>query len=74
VTWLRRLMGMLLPWAPRQQRQEAIREARREKERSRLEAAHAAMIERDITRMAEANHFASLIADQLMQQRRGGTG
>jgi len=64
---------MLLPWAPRRQRQEAISDARREKERSRSSAMHAAVIERDIARMAEANHFAQVIAEQIMQQHRRGT-
>jgi hypothetical protein len=61
---------MLLPWPPRYQRREAISDARREKERSRSSAAHAAVIGRDITRMAEANHFASILADEIMRQHR----
>jgi transcription elongation GreA/GreB family factor len=71
--YLRRLMSMLVPWTPRQQRRDAISDARREKERSRSSAAHAATIERDIARMAEANHFAQILADQIMQHHRGGT-
>lgn len=63
---------MLLPWPARRQRQEAISDARREKERSQSSAAHAAVIERDIARMAEHNHFAALLAEQIMQQRHGG--
>jgi hypothetical protein len=62
-------MAVLLPWPPRQQRREAISDARRERERSQSSAAHAAVIERDIARMAEANHFASAIADQIMRGR-----
>lgn len=59
---------MLLPWASRQQRQEAISDARREKERSRSSAARAAMIERDIERMASVNHFAAAIAETITQR------
>jgi hypothetical protein len=62
---------MLLPWPARRQRQEAISDARREKERSQSSARHAATIEQDIARMAERNHFASSIAEQIMQQHRG---
>jgi hypothetical protein len=61
---------MLLPWPARHERREAVSDARREKERSQSGAAHAAVIERDIARMAEANHFASIIAEQLMRGRR----
>jgi hypothetical protein len=74
VTWLRKAVDVLLPWASRQQRQAAISDARREKERSLSSAVHAAVIERDIARMAEANHFSQIIADQIMQQHRGRDG
>jgi len=67
-------MSVLLPWPTRHQRQEAISDARREKERSQSSAVHAAVIERDIERMAEANHFADIIISQIMQQHRRGTG
>jgi transcription elongation GreA/GreB family factor len=60
---------MLLPWPARHQRREAISDAREEKERSQSGARHAAVIERDIARMAEANHFAQVIADQIMRGR-----
>ena len=69
---LRRLMSMLLPWPSRQQRQEAISDAQREKERSRSSALHAAAIEQEITRMAEVNHFAASIAEQIMRRHTGG--
>jgi transcription elongation GreA/GreB family factor len=69
VRYLRRLIDVLLPWPGRQQRREAISDARREKERSRSSAAHAAVIERDIARMAEANHFAQIIAGQIIRGR-----
>lgn len=67
---LGRVMGVLFPWPSRHQRQEAVSDARREKERSRSSAAHAAAVERDITRMAEANHFAQAIAEQIIRGRR----
>lgn len=67
-------MGVLFPWPSRQRRQEAIGQARDQKERSRSSAAHAALIERDIERMADRNHFAALIAEQLVQQQRHPRG
>ena len=67
-------MDVLLPWAPRQQRREAISDARREKERSRSSAAHAAMIEQDIERMISVNHFAAAIAETLTERHRQGGG
>jgi hypothetical protein len=67
---LGRLMSAIFPWPSRGSRRAAISDARREKERSRSSAAHAAVISRDIEHMREANHFASAIADQIMQQYR----
>ena len=67
-----RLIAVLLPWPSRASRQQAITAARDQKERSRSGAAHAAAIERDITRMAERNHFAGLLAEEIMRQHRGG--
>jgi hypothetical protein len=64
-------MARLLPWPLRHQRAQAIEAARRQKEVSRSSAAHARVIGRDIERMAEANHFAELIARQIMQGRGG---
>lgn len=63
---------MLLPWQSRHQRQEAISDARREKERSRSSAAHAAAIRQDIERMAAVNHFADSIRASLIQGHRNG--
>lgn len=59
---------MLRPWPSRTQRREAITAARDQKERSRASARHAAAIEHDIARMAEANHFAAAIADQIVRR------
>ncbi len=61
---------MLLPWPTREQRAEAIASAGRETEHSRDRAAHAAAVERDIRRMAETNHFAQTLAEQIMRGRR----
>lgn len=61
---------MLLPWPSRQQRAEAIASAGREKQHSQDRAAHAATVEHDIRRMAEENHFAALLAEQIMRGRR----
>lgn len=61
---------MLLPWPSRHQRREAISDARRQKERSRAGAAHAAGIERDIERIRRDDRIAADIAEQIMQGRR----
>jgi hypothetical protein len=61
---------MLLPWPARRQRQEAISDARREKERSQSSARHAATIEQDIERIRQENHIAAAIAEHIMQGRR----
>ena len=67
MTYLRRLMTVLLPWPNREERLAAIGRAREQKERSRLGADHAAAVAEDIERMRRENHFAQLIAEQLMR-------
>lgn len=62
---------VIFPWPSRQLRQEAISNARREKEQSQSAAAQAAIIQRDIERIAEHNHFAASIAEQIMRHHRG---
>lgn len=62
---------MLLPWPDRQQRRAAIASAEAEKHRSVAGAAHAADLGRDIARRAEANHFAGIIADQIIRNAGG---
>ena len=64
---------MLFPWPTRRERQAAIRAARAEKEQSRARLAHAAVIEHDIDRIRQENHFAQLIADHLTHRRENGT-
>lgn len=66
----RRLIALLIPWPARHQRAEAIEAARAQKEVSRAGAAHAAVIEGDIRRMAAQNGFAELLAAQIMSGRR----
>jgi plasmid maintenance system killer protein len=70
VNWAHGMMRVLFPWPSRHDRHKAIATATAEKEQAQVRAAHAATVERDIRRMSEANHFADLIADHLMQGRR----
>jgi len=71
---LGRVASLIFPWPSREQRQAAISDARDQKERSRVSAGHATAIERDIERLAERNHFAVLIAEQIMRDRHGRPG
>lgn len=71
---LGKVVAMLLPWPAREHRQAAVEAARAEKERSRKGAADAAVISAAIERLAAQNHFATLLAEQIVRQhRRGGT-
>lgn len=74
MTWLaeaaRKAARMLLPWPSRRERREAIASAEREKRQSRAAAAHAAQVEASLRRMAETNHFADAIAEQLARRHR----
>ena len=67
--WARKAARMLIPWTPRHVRREAIASATREKDQARVRAAHAAQIEQQIRRMAEENHFAAAIAEQILRGR-----
>lgn len=67
--WAGKAARMLIPWTPRRERRKAIASAEREKDQSRTRAAHAAQVEREIRWMAEQNHFAATIAEQIMRGR-----
>ena len=69
---LRRVVDVLLPWPSRHERRAAVAAATLEKERSQSAARHAAVIEQQILRIAEENHFALRIAEQLWQEHRRG--
>lgn len=66
-------MQTVFPWPRSDARRAAIDAARAEKERSRASAAQAAGIAGQIRRMAQENHFAQAIAEQLIarHQREG---
>jgi hypothetical protein len=62
-----RAVEVIMPWPGKHERAEAIREARRERKHAQEDAAHAKVIERQINRMLEENHFAETIARQILQ-------
>jgi hypothetical protein len=64
---------MLLPWPSRQQRLDAINAARVEKEQAQARLARAIVIEHDIDRIRQQNHFAAAIADHLIRGHGNGT-
>ena len=71
---IRRAMDAVFPWPSRSQRRAAVDRARGEKEKSQRSAAHAAAVRDDITSLAERNHFAAAIAEQIAERhRREGT-
>jgi hypothetical protein len=67
-------MAMPFPWQARSTRHEAIEAARGEKEQSLGELADAKVIQRQIERMAEQNHFAATIAEQIIRRHQQGHG
>ena len=56
---------MLFPWPGRPQRQDAIAAAEREKHRSQAAAGRAALVETEIRRLADQNHWAAAVAATL---------
>jgi len=67
VNWLTKV----IPWPSRRDRREAIAGARAEKKQSAATAARADQLRQEITRLARENHFASVIATQIIQGRGG---
>jgi len=61
VNWLNKM----LPWPARRDRRAAIAAARAEAERSRQAARQASRVRREITKLAEDNHWAASIAASL---------
>jgi hypothetical protein len=72
--WLGRVLSMPFPWPAKDRRHEAIAAARAEKDRSRAGAVRAELLRRQIETMREQNHFAALIADQIINRHTHGNG
>lgn len=64
---LEKVAAMIFPWPARHERHAAITAARREREYSEAAAGRAQEIEQAIRRMAEENHFAARIAEQIIR-------
>lgn len=65
MNWMRKAAGVLLPWPARAERRALIAAAAAEKERSQASAASAAVLERDLRRLAGQNHWADAVARTL---------
>lgn len=65
---------MPFPWPARSSRHAAIAAARRQKERSQAGAADADTVRRQIEALREQNHFAALIAEDIIRRHAGGQG
>ena len=66
--------GMLFPWPHRTERAGAMQSAAAEKDLSCRQAAAAAKIEQQIRKMADENHFAEVLASQIIARHRGRDG
>lgn len=65
---------MPFPWPAKNHRHEAIAAARAEKDRSQAGAARAEILRGQIEAMREQNHFAALLAEQIINRHREGGG
>jgi hypothetical protein len=63
-------MQFLFPWTSRDERQNEIMRARREKEKSQHAAVHARSIQRELNQIMAENHFAARIAEQIIRHDR----
>lgn len=68
---VRGAMDKLFPWPGRAERKAAIALARGNREAAEARAAHAARVQEQIRQIAEQNHFAEIIARQIIT-RHGG--
>ena len=64
----------MLPWQPKHERRAAIAAAREEKHRSRAGRELAEVIDGQIRRLTEANHFSEIIAYDIIHGRRHDNG
>lgn len=63
----RKLEAMIFPWPAKHEREAAIARARHDKEQAQAQANQAGAVSKQIRRMADENHFAQRIADQIMR-------
>ena len=65
--WLRKVAGVVLPWPGRDERAAAVTSAQMERERSQEAARKASDLEKQIRKMTHDNHFAAMIAQQILR-------
>ena len=65
----RKIITVIFPWPGRHERAMTIAAARRERERSEVEARNAEILKHRLHKMAAENHFADMIADQIIRGR-----
>jgi hypothetical protein len=63
---------MPFPWPRRHVRHEAIAAARQQKERSQAGAADADAVRLQIEELRKQNHFAAIIAEDIIRRHTGG--
>jgi hypothetical protein len=63
---------MPFPWPARRVRHAAIAAARQQKERSQAGAAHADTVRLQIEALRKQNHFAAIIAEDIIRRHTGG--
>ena len=72
MTWLRETLRKaarrVFPWPSRHERKAAIRAARGSREHSQAQASQARGIERQILRIADDDHLAAAIVDQIRRR------
>jgi hypothetical protein len=65
--WLRKVAAVILPWPGRDERAVAITSAQMERKRSQEAARKASDLEKQIRKMTHDNHFAAMIAQQILK-------
>lgn len=74
LAWARNTVSRLRPWPARRERKAAIERAKGERERSEHARAHAVGVQVRLEKMARENHFAEVIAQEIIfrsERRRG---
>jgi hypothetical protein len=66
-----RVAAVIFPWPSRAERRARVDAARRNAEQARRKAEEAERVQQDLREIMARNHFAQILVEGLMQQRRG---
>ena len=67
-------LSKMFPWPAKHERKAAVKAARDEHQASREQAARSRIVKQQIDRLSGANHYADIIAGDIIHGHKGGRG